>query len=233
MDCVVVQLLSHVQLFAISLTVARNHSLFFSISQSLLKLISLESVIPSNHLIFCHPLFLLPSIFLSMKVFSYELALCIRWSNYWSFSFRSSPSNEYSRLISFRIHQFALLDVQRTLNSFLQQFSYNLKASTLQSSAFFMVQLSHPYMTTGKNIALIICTFVSKLMSVLFTMLSRFVINFLPESKCLLILQLQSLFAVILMPKKIKYVTVSTFSTSICHELIGPDAMILVFKCSV
>ena len=138
---------------------------------------------PSNHLILCHPLLLPPSIFPSIRVFSNESALCIRWPKYWSFSFSISPSNEYSGLISFRIDWFDLLAVQQTLKCLLQH--HNLKASILWCSAFFMVQLSHPYMTTGKIIAWTIQTFVSKVMSLLFNMLSRFVIVFLPRSKCL------------------------------------------------
>ena len=147
---------------------------------SLLKLIPIESVILSNNLILCHPLLFLPSIFLSIRVFSNESALHIRWSKYWSFSFSISPSSEYSGLISFRIDWLDLLAVQGTLNSLLQH--HGSKASILQRSAFFMVQLSHPYMTTGKTIALTIWTFVGKVMSLLFNMLSRFVIAFLSRS---------------------------------------------------
>ena len=155
-------------------------------SRSLLKFMSIELVMPTNQLILCHPLLLLPSIFPSIKVFSNELILCIRWSNYWSFSFSISPSNEYSELISFRIDWFDPLAVQGTLKGLLQH--HSSKASILQCSAFFMVQLSHPYMTTGKTIALTRQTFVSQVMSLLFNMLSGFVIAFLPRSKCLLIL---------------------------------------------
>ena len=157
----------------------------------------LESMMPSNHLILCHPLLLLPSIFSTFRVFFSELVLLIRWPKYWSFSFNISPSNECSWLISFRIDWFDLLAVQGTLKSLLQH--HSSKASILWCSAFFMVQLSHPYMTTGKTIALTIWTFVGK---VLFNMLSRFVIAFLPRSKHLLISWLQSLSAVILEPKK-------------------------------
>ena len=139
-------------------------SLSFTISQSLLKLMSTELMMPSNHLILCHPLLFLPSIFPSISVFSYELALCIRWPNYWSFNFSISSSKEYSRLISFRIEWIDLLAVQGTLKSLLQH--PNLKVSLLQHSAFFMVQLSHPYLTTRKTIALTIRTFDSKAMSV-------------------------------------------------------------------
>ena len=154
-------------------------------SQSLIKLMSIESVMPSNHLTFCHPLLLLPSIFPSISVFSSESVLHIRWPKYWSFSFSISPSNEYSELISFRMDWLDLLAVQGTLKSLLQQ--HNLKASILQRSAFFMVQLSHPYMTTGKTTALARWTFVGKVMSLLFNMLSRLVITFLSRSKHLLI----------------------------------------------
>ena len=146
-----------------------------------LKLISIESVMPSNHLILCHPLLLLLSIFLSIRVFSNESALCIKWPKYWSFSFNFSPSNEYSGLISFRMDWLDLLAVQGSLKSLLQH--HSSKASLLQHSAFFMVQISHPYMTTGKTIALTIQTFVGKVMSPLFNMLFMFVIVFLPRSK--------------------------------------------------
>ena len=139
---------------------------------------SIESVMPSNHLILCHPLLLLPSIFPSIRVFFNELALCIRWPKYWSFSFSIRPSNEYAGLISFRIDWFDLLAVQGTLKSLLQ--CHSLKASILHRSSFFMVQLSHPYTTTGKTIPLTVWTFVSKVMSLLFNMLSRFV--FVPEA---------------------------------------------------
>ena len=146
----------------------------------------------SNYLIFCHLLLLLPSIFPSTRVFSNESVLPMRWPNYWSFSFSISPSNEYSGLISFRIDWFGLLVVQGTLKSLLQH--HNLKESILWHSAFFMVQRSYPYMTTGKTIALTVLTFVSKVISLLFNMLSRFFIAFLPRSKHLLISWLQSLF---------------------------------------
>ena len=142
---------------------------------------SIESVMPSNHLILCRPLLLLPSIFSSIRVFSNESALCIRWPNYWSFSFSISPLNEYSGFISFRIDWFGLVSVQGTLRSLLQ--NHGSKVSILQCSAFFMVQLSHRYMTTGKTIALTRWTFVSKVMSLLFTMLSGLVITFLPNIK--------------------------------------------------
>ena len=165
---------------------AHQASLSFTISQSLLKLMSFELVMPSNHLILCCPLLLLPSIFPSIRVFSDELVLHIRWPKYWSFCI--SPSNEYSGLISFRTDWFDLA-VKGTLKSILQH--HSSKASILQCSAFFMVQLSHLYMTTGKTIALT-SDFVSKVMSLLFNMLSRFVIAFLPRSNCLLISWLQS-----------------------------------------
>ena len=148
----VVQSLSWVQLFATLWTAACQASLYFTISQSLLKLMSIESVMPTNHLILCHPLLLLPSILPSIRVFSNESALLIRWPKYWSFSFSISLSNEYSRLISFRIDWFDLLAVQGTLKILLQH--HSSKATILQHSPFFIVQLSHPYMTTGKTIGL-------------------------------------------------------------------------------
>ena len=175
---------------------------------------------PSNHLILCHPL-LLPSIFPSIRVFSNESVLHIRWPKYWSFSFNISPSNEHPGLI-FRMDWLGLLAVQGTLKSLLQH--HSSKASILQRSAFFTVQLSHPHMTTGKTIALTRWTFVDKVISLLFNMLSRLVISFLPRSKHLLISWLQSPSAVILEPRKIKSATVSTVSSSICHEVMGPDA---------
>ena len=157
-----------------------------TISQSLLKLMSIESVIPSNHLILYRPLLLLPSIFPSIRVFSSESAVFIRWPKCWSFSFSISPSKEYSGLVSLRIDWFDLLAFQGSLKSLLQH--HSLKVSILQCWAFFRVQLSHPYMTTGKTIALTRWTFVGKVMSLLLNMLSRLVIAFLPRSKCLLIL---------------------------------------------
>jgi len=166
-------------------TAARRVSLSFTISQSLFKLMSIESVMPSNHLILCPPLLLLSSVFPSIWVFSNESALHIRWPKYWSFSFNISPSNEYSGLISFRIDWLDLLAVQGTLKSLLQH--HSSKASIPWHSAFFIVQLSHPNMTTGKAIALTAWTFVSKVMSLLFNMLFSLVITFLPRSKCLLI----------------------------------------------
>ena len=182
---------------------------------------------PSNHLILCYPLFLPPSICPSIRVFSNESVLLIRWPKYWNFSFNISPSNEYSALISFRMDWLDLLAVQGTLKSLHQL--HSSKSSILRHSAFFIDQLSHPYMPTGKTIALTKRTFVDKEMSLLFNMLSRLVIAFLPRSKRLLISWLLSPSAVILEPQKITSLTVSTVSPSICHEVMGPDAMILVF----
>ena len=179
-----------------------------TISWSLLKLMSVELVMPSNHLILCHPL-LLPSIFPSIRVFLSELALCITWPNYWSFIFNISPSNEYSGLISFKIDRFDLLAVQGTLKSLFQH--HSVKAWILWHSVFFIVQHSHPYMTTRKAIALTIRTCEVKVMSLLFNILSRFVIAFLSGRKRLLISWLQLLSAVILKNKKIKLVTSSTY----------------------
>ena len=193
-------------------TATHQASLAFTISQSLLKLMSIESVMPSNHLL-CHSLLLLSLIFSSIKVFSNELAPYIRWPKYWNFSFSISPSNKYSGLISFTIDWFDLLVVQGTLKSLLQH--HSSKASVLRCSAVFMVQLSYPYMSTGKNIALTVQTFVGKVMS-----LSRFVIVFLPRSKCFLISWLQSPSTVILELEKIKSVTVSTFAL-FRHEMMG------------
>ena len=162
---------------------------------------SIESVMPSKHLTLCHPLLLLPSIFPSIRVFSNESPLCIKWPKYQSFSFNISPSNEHSGLISFRKDWLDLLAVQGTLKSLLQH--HSSKASILRCSTFFIVQLSHPYMIIGKTIALTRWTFVDKVMSLLFNTLSRLVITFLPRSKCLLISWLQSPPAVILEPPKI------------------------------
>ena len=228
MACTVsVQSLSRVRLFATPWTAARQASLSITNSQSLLKLMSIESVRPSNHLILCHPLLLLPSIFPSIRVFSNEAALCIRWPKYWSFSLNISPSNEHPGLISFRMDWLDLLAVQGTFQSLFQH--HSSKASILQFSAFFTIQLSQPYMTIGKTTALTRWTFVGKVMSLLFNMLSRLVATFLPRSKCLLISRMHSPSDVILEPPKIKSATVSTVSPSICHEVMGPDAMILVF----
>ena len=227
LDLPSVQLLSHVQLFATPWTAAHQASLSITNSWSLLKLMSIELVMPSNHLLLCRPLLFSPSIFPSIRVFSNESVLCIRWPNYWSFSFSISPSCEYSRLISFRMDWFHLLIIQGTLKSLLQH--HSTKASILQHLAFFIVQLSHPYMTTGKTIALTRWTFVGKVMSLLYNMLSRLVITFLPRSKRLLISWLQSTSAMIWEPPKVKSLTLSIVSPSNCHEIIGPDAMILVF----
>ena len=181
---------------------------------------------PSNHLILCRPLLLLPSIFPSIRVFSNESTLRMRWPKYWSFSFSIIPSKEHPGLISFRMDRLDLLAVQGTLKSLLQH--HSSKASILQRSAFFTVQLSYPYMTTGKTIVLTRRTFVGKVISLLLNMLSRLVITFLPRGKRLLISCLQSPSAVIFQPKRIKSATVSTVSPSICHEVMGPDAMIFV-----
>ena len=170
---------------------------------------SIESVMPSNHLILCRPLLLLPSIFPSIRVFSNESALHMRWPKYWSFSFNICPSNEYSGLISFRMDWLDPLSVQGTLKSLL--LNNSSKGSVLQGSDFLMVQLSHPNMTTGKTIALTIWTFFSKIVSLIFNMLSRLVITFLPRSTRLLISWLQSTSACFLKPKKIKSVTVTIF----------------------
>ena len=183
---------------------------------------------PTNHLILCHPLLLLPSLFPSIRVFSSELALHIRWPKYWRFNFRISPSNEYSELISFRTDWFDLIVVQGTLKSLLQH--HNSKASTFGAQpSLCSVQLLYPYMTTGEIIALTIYTFVRKVMSLLFNTLFRFAIAFPPRSKCLLILWLQSLSIAILEPKKTKSVTAFMFSPSICHEAMRLNARILVF----
>ena len=189
-------------------------------SRSMLKLMSIESVMPSNPLILCHPLLLLPSIFPIIRVFSNVSVLSVRWPNYWNFSFSISPSNGDSGLISYRMDRLNLLVVQGTLKSLLQH--HSSKASILWCSAFLTVQLWHPYMTTGKAIALTRWNFVDKVMSLLFNMLSRLVITFLSRSKSLLISWLQSPSALILETKKIKSVTVSIVSPSICHEVMGP-----------
>ena len=175
---------------------------------------------PSNHLILCHPLLLLPPIPPSIRVFSNESALHMRRRKYWSFGFSISPSNDHPGLISFRMEWLDLLAVQGTLKSLLQH--HSSKASVLWHSDFFTVQLSHPYMTTGKTIALTRWTLVSKVMTLLLNMLSRLVITFLPRSKRHLISWLQSPSAVILESPKIKTATVSTVSTSISHEVMGP-----------
>ena len=222
-----VQLLSRVQLFATPWVAARQASLSITDSWSSLRLTSIESVMPSSHLILCRPLLLLPPIPPSIKVFSNESTLHMRWPKYWGLSFSIIPSKEIPGLISFRMDWLDLLAVQGTLKSLLQH--HSSKASILWHSAFFTVQLSHPYMTTGKTIALTRQNFVGKVISLLLNMLSRLVITFLPRSKRLLISRLQSPSAVILEPPKIKSDTVSTVSPSISHEVMGPDAMIFVF----
>ena len=179
-----VQSLSHFRFFVTPWTAACLASLSITSSQSFLQLMSIELVVPSNYLILCHPLLLLPSIFPSIRVFSNESILCIRWPKYWRFSFSISPSNELPGLISFRMDWLDLLAVQGTLKSLLQH--HSSKASILLCSAFFIVQLSHPYMTTGETIALTRWTFVGKIMSLLFNMLSGLVITLLPRSKPLL-----------------------------------------------
>ena len=201
----------------------------FSVHHQLLELAQThvhQGGMPSNQLILCHPFRLLPSIFPRIRVFSNESVLCIRWPKYQSLSFSISPSNEYSGLISFRMDWFDFLAVQGTLKNLLQH--HSSKASVLWCWAFFIVQLSHLYMTTGKATALNRQTFVRKVMSLLFNMLSRFVIVFIPSSKRVLISWLQLPSAVILEPKNIKSVTDSIASSSICHEVMGPDTMILI-----
>ena len=219
-----VQLLSRVQVFTTPWTAACQASLSITNSRSSSKPVSTESVMPSNHLILCPPLLLLPSIFPSIWVFPDESALHIRWPNYWSLSFNISPSNEHLGLISFRMDWLDLLAVQGTLKSLLQH--HRSKASILWHSGFFIVQLSHPYMTTGKTMALTRQTFVDKLMSLLLNMLSRWVITFLAWSKPLLISELQPESTVILEPPKLKSVTVFIVSPSIytsdgtgCHDV--------------
>ena len=205
-----VQSLSRVWLFATPWTAARQASLSITNSQSPLKPMSTELVMPSNHLILCRPFLLLPSIFPSIRVFSNESTVHMMWPKYWSFNFSIRPSNEHPGLISFRMDWLDLLAVQGTLKSLLQH--HSSKASIFRHSDFFIVQLSHPYMTTGKTTALTRWTFVGNVMSVLYNMLSRLVITFLPRSKHLFISWLQSPSAVILEPPKIKSDTVSTVS---------------------
>ena len=220
-----VQWLSHVQLFATpmdcSTPVFPVHHLLPELAQTHV------CWMPSNNLILCCPFLLLSSIFCNIRVFSKKWVLCIRWPKHLCFSFSISPFNEYSWLIAFRMDWFDLLAVQGTLVSIL--YHHSLKASILWCSALFIVQLSDPYLTTGKTIALTRRTFFGKEMSLLFTILSRLVITSLPRSKRLLISWLQSPSAVILEPKKIKSVTLSSVSPYICHEVMGPDAMILAF----
>ena len=197
-----VQSLSCVQLFATPWIAALQASLSVTNSQSSPKLMSIESVMPSSHLILCRPLLFLLPILPSTRVFSNKSTLCMRWPKYWSFSFSISPSNEQPGLISFRMDWLDLLAVQGTLKSLLQH--HSSKASILWHSAFFIVQVSHPYVTSGKTIALTIWTFVGKVMSLLFNMLSRLVLTFLPRSKHLLISWLQSPSEVILEPPQNK-----------------------------
>ena len=208
-------------------TAKRQASLSITNSRSLLQLMSIELVMPSNYLILCCPLLLLPSIFPSIRVFSNESALRIKWPEYWSFSFSISSSNEYSGLISFRMDWFDLLVVQWTLKSLIQH--HSLKVSILWCSAFFIVQLSHPYITTGKTIALTRWNFVGKVMSLLFNMPYRLVITFLPRIKCLLISWLQPPFAVILEPKKNKLSLFLLFPHLFPMKWWDQIAMILVF----
>ena len=196
-----IQSLSRVRLFATPLIATRKASLSITNSRSSLRLTSIESVMPSSHLNLCHPLLLLPPIPPSIRVFSNESTLHKRWPKYWSFSFTISPSKEIPERISFRMDWLDLLAVQGTLKTLLQH--HSSKASILWCSAFFTVQLSHPYITTGKTIALTRWTLVGKVMSLVLSMLSRFVITFLPRSKHLLISWLQSPSAVILEPQKI------------------------------
>ena len=219
-----VQSLSRIWHFVFPLTAVCQASLSITNSWNLPKLMSIELVMPSNHLIFCYPLLFLPSIFPSIRVLSNESALLIRWPRYWSFSFNISPFNEHPELISSRMDWLDLFAVQGILKSLFQH--HGSKASILWHSAFFTVQLSHPCMTTGRTIALTTQTFVEKVMSLLFNMLSRLVITFLSRSKRLLVSWLQSPSAIILEPPKIKSATVSP---SIYHEAMGPDAMILIF----
>ena len=210
--------------FATLWTAAHHASLSITNSQSLLRLMSIQSMMPSNHLILCHPLLILPLIFPSIRAFSNELALCIRWPKYWSFSI--SPFNEYSGLISFMTDWFDLLAVQGTLKSLPQY--HSSKASILQHSAFFIVQMSYPYMTTGKTIALTRQMFVSKVMSLVFKALSWIFIAFLPRSKhrnFMATVTICSDFGA--QENKISHV--STASPSICNEVMGLDAVILVF----
>ena len=198
---------------------ARQASLSITNSRSLLKLMTIESVVPSSHLILCRPLLLLPTIPPSIRVFSNESTLRMRWPKYWSFSFSISPSNEHPGLISFRMDWLHLLAAQGTLKN-LHQY-HSSKASIFRRSAFLTVQISYPYITTGKTITLTRWTFVGKVMSLPFNMLSRLVISLLPRSKGLLISWLQSPSAVILEPKKLKSDTSSTVSPSISHEVKG------------
>ena len=203
-------------------TAACQASLSITNSWSLLKFMCIESVMPSHHLIHCHPLLVLPSSFPSIRVFPYESVLLIRWPKYWSFSFNISPSYEYSELISFRMDWWYHLAVQGTLKSLLQH--HSSKASILQCSAFFIVQLSHPHMTTGKTIDLTRHTFVGKVMSLLFNMLSQLVTAFLPRSNEIASVTICNDFGA----QENKVCHFFHCFPSCCHEVMGPDAMILV-----
>ena len=221
----VVQSPSHIQLFATPWTAPYQASLSLTISRSWPKFISIASGMPSSHFILWCPLILLPSNFPSISDFSNELAVYIRWPKYWSFSFSLSPFNECSRFISFKIDWFDLLAVQGTFRTLLQHNSW--KPSILWCPAFFLVQLSQPYLTTGKTIVLTIQTFVNRIISLLSNTLSMFVTAFLPKSSLLLSSWLYSLSSLILEPNKRKFVIISTFSPFICREIMGPDAVIL------
>ena len=223
-----VQSLSHVQRFATPWTTAGQASLSINNTRSLSKLMSIESVMPSSHLILCRPFLLLPPVPSSIRIFSSESTLHMRWPKYWSFSFSISPFNEHPGLISFRMDRLDLLAVQGTLKSLLQH--HTSKASILRCSAFFIVPLSHSYMTTGKTIALTRRTFVGKVMSLLLGMLSRLIITFLPRTKCLNFMATVTICSDFGAQKnKVCLKTVSTVSPSTSHEVIGPDALILVF----
>ena len=223
-----VQSLRHAWLFVTPWTAACQASLSITNSQHLIKLMYIELVMPSNHLILCRPLLLLRSIFPSIRIFSNESVLRIRYPKYWNYSFSISPSNEYSGVISFRIDWFSILAIQGTFSRFFSNTTVQ-KHQFFSAQLFFIVQLSYPYMTTGKTMALTRRTFDGKEISLLFNMLSRLVITFLLRSKHLLVSWLQSPSVVILEPKNIKSATVSTVSPSISHEVMGPNAMILVF----
>ena len=210
-------------------TAGQQASLFLTISWSLLKLMSIKLMMPFNHLILCQPLLILPSIFPSIKVFS-KSTLCIRWSKYWSFSFTISPSNEYPELISFGIDWFDLLAVQGTLKSLLQR--HSSKASTLQCSASLWSNF-HIHTWLPEKPQLWLYEHLLSKRCLLFNTLSRFVMAFLPRSKCLLFSWLESLFTVILEAKKIKSVTISNSSPFICHKVMGPDATISFLECWV
>ena len=210
-----VQSLRHVRLFATPWIAAHQTSLSITNYRSSLKLTSIESVMPSSHLILCRPLLLLPPVPPSIRVFSNESTLLMRWPKYWSFSFSIITSKEHPGLISFRMDWLDLLAVQGTLKSLLQH--HSSKTSILRRSAFFTVQLSHPYMTTGKTIALTRQTFVGKVMSLLLNMLSRLDITFLPRNKRLLISWLQSPSVVILEPKKLKSWQLSNIKSSVIN----------------